>query len=112
VEFGQGAVSFCTTLSHSFLTDKGWKTLGRIKPGEAIVQASLSGNTQQVVRQVVLTGEVEPVFNLYTEVEHNFVVDGYIAHNFTHLRMLRVALHRAFIDPFAHTKYGASSLQT
>jgi len=43
----------------------------------------------------------EPVWNLHTEREHNFVVDGVVVHNFSFLPSLRTALHVVFVDPLA-----------
>jgi hypothetical protein len=50
------------------------------------------------VAAVVPTLKVEPVYNLYTEGEHNFVVEGVPVHNFTHFPALRTLLHRALFD--------------
>lgn len=87
------------TPGHTFLALKHgwycWRQLRAFCPGDAFVTAD--GPTD-IVRSLAADG-VEPVFNLHTEGEHNFVVDGFVAHNFTHLRAARERLHRWFIDP-------------
>jgi hypothetical protein len=50
------------------------------------------------VRGVETAGRREPVYNLFTTGEHSYVVDGFVAHNFTHLRVLRTWWHRLVLD--------------
>lgn len=93
----------CTT-SHSFLTDKGYQSLQKLRPGDFITRVIASKIVRSRVVSITPTGIMEPVFNLYTQGEHNFIADGCIAHNFTHLRMLRVVLHRLFFDSLVFQK--------
>lgn len=93
-KFESGKCSPPSTLSHSFKTMRGWLSIAQLKQGDVLIR--LDG--EDVVTEISLFGKPEPVRNLYTENEHNFVVGGYVVHNFTHFRQLRVALHNAFID--------------
>lgn len=91
----------CTTAHHSFLTGAGWKRAGRLRDGEVLVHVTPQGlASRKFVESVVCRRDPESVFNVHTAGEHNFVVGGIVAHNFTVLRGLRTILHRAFIDPF------------
>jgi intein/homing endonuclease len=94
VEFDDGKMLF-TTAHHTFLTEGGWKKLADIHLGEKLVKADDSTST--VARFTKL--DPEPVFNIYTEGEHNFIADGCVAHNFTEFRTMRTLLHRLFLDP-------------
>lgn len=93
-EFETG-MTLRATRHHSFLTQSGWKKLADIRPGDQIVRASADS---LIVKSMTLQG-VEPVFNIYTAGEHNFIADGFVAHNFTEFRALRTVLHRIFLDP-------------
>ena len=70
-------------------------TLINIKEGDRFIQVN---SKTRVVARVQLTGKIEPVFNIYTEGEHNFIADSCIAHNFTEFRNLRTILHKVFLD--------------
>lgn len=94
VELESGNTLICTA-NHSFLTDKGWLALTKIRSGDSIMQAD---GRPSCVKSIAETGTMEPVFNLYTQGEHNFIADGCVAHNFTHFRKLRTLLHNAFFD--------------
>lgn len=94
IYFESGNTLHCTT-HHSFLTQKGWQRLDNLRSGDCIVQAS---GTQSRIHSIVLSNSREPVFNIYTAREHNFIVDGCVAHNFTHFRTTRKFLHNVFLD--------------
>lgn len=98
VAFESEEATLVCTASHSFLTDKGYQSLRKLRPGDFITRVTASKVVRSRIESIVPTGTVEPVFNLYTQGEHNFIADGCVAHNFTHFRMLRVALHRLFFD--------------
>jgi len=93
-KFESGKCSPPSTLSHSFKTLRGWLSMEKLKKGDVLIR--LDG--EDIVTEIVPFGNPEPVRNLYTEGEHNFIVAGYVVHNFTHFRQLRVALHKAFFD--------------
>lgn len=82
------------TANHSFKTDKGYQALHDLRPGDFITRVVSSETVLHCIKSITPTGTIEPVFNLYTQGEHNFIADGCVAHNFTHFRMLRVVLHR------------------
>lgn len=96
VEFTSGKSFRCVKI-HSFLTDKGWFAAEEMYAGDRIIQGHQDVN-QGIIKSITPTGTMEPVFNLYTQGEHNFIVDGCVAHNFTHFRTLRTVLHRMFLD--------------
>ncbi len=98
INFDAEGNSLLCTVRHSFLTNRGWLEVKKIKPGDKIVRVNASSLKQSCFKSIVSTGKVEPVFNLYTQAEHNFIVDGCVAHNFTHFRPARVVLHRLFFD--------------
>ncbi len=88
---------------HSFLTSKGYLALPKIVAGDSIVYMDANGfKRHRRVTSITDTKTREPVFNLYTQGEHNFIVDGYVAHNFTRFRAIRTAFHRLFLD--GHTE--------
>lgn len=96
VEFTSGKSFKCVNI-HSFLTDKGWLAVEEMHPGYKIVQ-DFPSDGQGIIKSITPTGTMEPVFNLYTQGEHNFIVNGCVAHNFTHFRTLRTILYRMFFD--------------
>lgn len=99
VEFGDGEARIHCTTNHSFLTTKGYLALQKIVVGDSIVYMDANGNEGlRRVTSITDTKTREPVFNLYTQGEHNFIVDGYVAHNFTRFRAFRTAFHRLFLD--------------
>ena len=100
INFEAEGNSLLCTASHSFLTDRGWLAIKEVNPGDKIVRVNVSSPEQSLVKSIVHTGKREPVFNLYSQAEHNFIVDGCVAHNFTHFRFARVVLHNLFIDSF------------
>ncbi len=97
IVFESGATTVATA-SHSFLTPSGWRQLRSLKKGDVIEQVSATVKHGAHIREIVPSNIVEPVFNLYTEYEHNFIVDGCIVHNFTYLRGLRTILHNILFD--------------
>jgi hypothetical protein len=99
VAFCDGGESLTATATHSFLTPTGWRRLDKLMRGDIIIRASAAGSIKAgYIREIGVTDSVEPVFNLYTEREHNFIANGCVAHNFTHLRQLRTFLHNIFFD--------------
>jgi hypothetical protein len=85
-----------STKYHSFLTPQGWKRLSQLGPHDLIYQAL--EKKYLPIKEIAPYG-VEPVFNLITEVEHNFVADGCLAHNFSYFRALRMAWYRTVHAP-------------
>lgn len=95
VTFEDGGTPVIVTVSHSFLSARGWLAVKELRQGDDILQASA---TPRRIASVTSTGTTEPVFNLYTQYEHNFIADGCVAHNFTYFRALRTILHNLFLD--------------
>lgn len=85
-----GKEPICTTRFHSFLTNRGWKRTNQLRSGDILISV---GREKIVVASIVKTNRVEPVFNLITEGEHTFIVQGCVVHNFTYLRSLRIWWH-------------------
>jgi hypothetical protein len=67
----------------------------RLKAGDRLIGI---GADNLEVERVYSTSETENVYNLITSGEHNFIVDGIVAHNFTFLREARCLLHHALFD--------------
>jgi hypothetical protein len=65
--------------------------------GDHIVEAGSRSKSTQVRGISGPTGQ-EDVYNLHTDGEHNFIVHGMVAHNFTFLRRTRMLLHRVILD--------------
>lgn len=91
-----GGGEIMTTRGHSFLSARGWLRTERLAAGDAILTA---GDAPRVVVQVAPAEIVTRVYNLHTSGPHTFLVDGVVAHNFTHLRSLRTLVHRLLLDP-------------
>ncbi len=106
VEFTPNKTHLNCTESHSFLTGRGWLAVKKLHSGDSIFQAKTSRISPIQIRRITSTGKMEPVFNLYTEGEHNFIADDCIAHNFTFLRVFRMALHRIFFDNSSKIMFG------
>lgn len=85
------------TPNHRLLTSGGWTRLDRLRAGDALVRPD-AGAQGSTVLAVEPTSRVESVFNLGTTGEHSYIVDGLVAHNFTHLRWLRSWWHRLVLD--------------
>lgn len=89
-----------TTPGHSFLTEHGWVLAKDLESDDFLLGINQKSG---LVRERVLSSEStairEPVFNLHTEAEHTFIVEGFVVHNFSYLRNIRTFLHRCFIDP-------------
>lgn len=92
-----------TTAHHSFLTKNGWCRTKTLKPGDLLVTEN--GNLAEVLL-VSSTQQKEPVYNLLTENEHNFVVGGAVVHNFTWCRQLRVLWYRLRLSSQRVLRYG------
>lgn len=97
-------VPLLVTPAHSFLTVAGtWCRAGQLKVGDELVVRGHVQERAAVIRSIVPAGRTDAVFNLHTEHDHNFIVEsghsgGLLAHNFSYLRVLRVLMHRVFID--------------
>ena len=87
-----------TTGHHTFLTDHGWVKADRLKAGWKIITEPGGNKQDEVISKVEAKSSVVPVYNLYTEGEHNFIVEGLVERNFTTLRKLRTLLHICLFD--------------
>jgi len=84
-----------TTHSHPFLTRRGWVRACRLRVGDELVTLAGYGRVNSIRK----TDRVETVHNLFTAVEHTFIVKGQVVvHNFAYLRALRTWWHRLFVD--------------
>jgi hypothetical protein len=95
IEFSSSRPVLRTTRNHSVLTTRGWLRVDRLKSNDYVVEAS---GRHTPIAKVFPTSAMENVYNLYTAGEHNFIVDGIVAHNFTWLREIRTMWHRRFLD--------------
>ena len=87
-----------TTASHSFLSKCGWKTTKNLRVGDVLYYLQSGKSCQTVIVDIQLTTRVESVYNLYTSTEHNFIVEGLIAHNFSFCRVIRTLWHNLYFD--------------
>ena len=88
-------LSFRGTPSHTVLTCRGWVSIRELGIGDQLIVPEGSVAT---VTGINRNSGVEPVYNLYTTWQHNFIVHGVVAHNFTHFRSVRMALHCLLLD--------------
>jgi hypothetical protein len=81
---------------HTFLTPHGWVSAYQLLPGQELMTMDAAGSAR--VLSVRPTGRGEQVHSLYTTGDHNYVVQGCVAHNFKAFRTLRMWWHRLFVD--------------
>jgi Pretoxin HINT domain/zinc-ribbon domain len=101
IEFASTRPPLRTTNHHAMLTDRGWVRVDRLRNDDRLVEGLASRHQNTRVVRISKTAEKEPVFNLITAGEHNFIVEGMIAYNFTFLRTVRTLMHRTFVDSIA-----------
>lgn len=82
------------TASHSILTEKGWKRVGNLKPGDVFFEYYDGTLAPRVVRHFTREATPETVHNLIVSNCYTFVVRGCIAHSFTYFRSPRMFLSR------------------
>ena len=82
-----------TTSNHPFLTPRGWLYARKLKKGDLI--RTFEGIYVEV-QSIEKTSRFEPVHNLITEGEHNYIADHCVVHNFVYFRMLRAWWYRMF----------------
>lgn len=93
VHFSEGQ-PLRTTRNHTLLTTRGWLRIDKLKKGDTVIKSD--GSTRRVEERS--SNHLEPVYNLHTAGEHNFVVEGCVVHNFSRFRLLRTLFHWLFID--------------
>ena len=81
-----------TTCSHRFLSTKGWVQAHQLKRGDELILIDENGQREGTVLAVAPTLGFECVHNLRTETDHNFIVDGAVAHNFVRFPLIRSLL--------------------
>ena len=89
------------TPNHAFLTGRGWIRARYLREGDELAGRNVRGPYKAKVLSISESERVEPVYNLYTAGEHNFVAGGFVVHNFSYCRSLRTLGHRLFVDPFS-----------
>jgi hypothetical protein len=89
-----------TTDHHTFLSTRGWLRANQLRVGDQLTCVDKQGRSYQARVEGFSTEPAEPVYNIHTTGEHNFIADGVVAHNFTEFRRLRTLFHRLFIDPW------------
>jgi hypothetical protein len=94
------------TGNHRLLTENGWNKVSEIKTGDLI----LSVDGLVAVKKTEKTNLVGTVFNLHTRMEKNYIVEGVVAHNFTHLFKLRTLLSKYLVDIFVTEKTSPRNL--
>lgn len=86
-----------TTACHTVFATTGWTRVDRLSVGDRIIHPGPESSGVEIKAILGPSGE-EEVYNLHTLGEHNFIVQGIVAHNFTILRRTRTLLHRFFLD--------------
>jgi hypothetical protein len=81
-----------TTAVHSFLVKGSWKKASQIREGDTLAVSSPHGLSDITVVASEATESVETVYNLIVDGDFNFIADGILAHSFTYLRALKVAI--------------------
>lgn len=104
VEFASNRPPLRATRFHTILTERGWVRVDRIVKGDCLVVGENTRQRKPQVLKVLETSQVECVYNLVTEGEHNFIVENLVAHNFTFFRGLRTLTHQIFIDKTASSQ--------
>jgi hypothetical protein len=89
-----------STAIHPFLSTRGWIQASLIEAGDDLIGIQTTNSCRARVVAVVKTNRLEPVHNLYTTGEHNFIADGFVVHNFAYFRAIRTLWHRLAVDPF------------
>ena len=92
-----------STHNHPFLTQTGWRAGGKLRSGNILLYIDSQGDAVNADIQSVANAGREEVYNLRTEGEHNFIVDGCVAHNFVWFRSVRAAYYRYFVDSLTRT---------
>ncbi len=99
VHMADTSTPISTTSQHPFLTQEGWVSASQLKPGQILIDMGLCSEMDQRVQTVIKTERFEPVHNLITTGSHNYVVRGFVVHNFVFCRGIRTLLNQIFIDP-------------
>ena len=105
---------FRATLSHSVLTEHGWKTVSDLCAGDVVISYDDAGRKKtSELQSVRLQDTLEPVYNLIVERNYSFLVEGCAAHSFTYFRTARIVGHELirFItqaQPFKRRRLGLS----
>ena len=87
------------TGSHTFLCQDEWKRVNELTEGDLLLRVIEGKQVEVKVLSVTQTNTFEPVCNLHTASDHNFIVGGgFIAHNFSYFRSLRSFWQRLFCD--------------
>ena len=97
--FEQDHLVLEVTATHSFLCKHGWKRASEVEPGDVLLCTTSAGLIERTVSRIGATQALAEVHNIYTSIDHNFIVQGgFIAHNFSYLRAIRTWLHKHAVD--------------
>lgn len=110
VGFAVRRKSLFATAVHCMLTRRGWVRVADLQVGDELVRTDGVKSSPACVKSVAESGCWATVHNLHTTGEHNFVVDGLVAHNFSYFSAPRMLYHRIFVDPFSRAsirRYGS-----
>jgi hypothetical protein len=90
VSFSDSSQILRVTSHHSLCTENGeWLQVRNLRPGMYL--RTVDGGRE--IADIVARAECEPVYNLYPFGNKTFIVNGFIAHSFTHFRATRTFLH-------------------
>lgn len=89
--------SFHITKLHAVSTKRGWIKARNLKSGDEVSFVDENGRTQfHKVRAVETSSKIAGLYNLIVDGDHNFIVQGCIAHSFVRFRLLRCAINSLF----------------
>ena len=98
IQLSGSTTPILTTGNHRFHTQNGWIQAKSLRAGDIVSSIRDLSAAEASVISVRMTDKSERVYNLHTAGEHNFIVDGLVAHNFAHFLWIRTVFHRTFID--------------
>jgi hypothetical protein len=102
------SLSFAVTGQHPVQTARGWIRAKCLRPGDVLTYVSETRLLcYHTVERVEPSDMWEPVYNLYIDGEHTYVVQGCVAHCFTHFRVVRCLGSR--LIRFVHRSFAAWS---
>jgi hypothetical protein len=87
------------TSNHPLLTLRGWVQAKRLRNTDQLCVVNEKCPKPLRVTAVTQSDHTETLHNLHTTQAHNFIVEGFVAHNFVYFRKIRSVWHRWFVDP-------------
>src|SRR5207245_1966342 len=96
IETSDPQLSLVTTSNHTLFTNRGWIQADRICRGDELF--TCWSDVRPRVSRIGTTDLMKPVYNLVTGWEHNYIAEGFVAHNFTVFRRTRTFFYKISFD--------------